>query len=90
MCVCVCAVRDAQCFYGDTSSVAGVPSSGGLLVGARLGLKAIRAVPQVECLLHGRQDVIKGAPSVCVCVRVCKFPPCPMADVWALTVQLHV
>lgn len=62
-------------FYGDTSSVAGVPSSGGLSVGARLGLKAIWAVPQVECLLHGRQDVIKGAlgVSVCVCVRVFPF-----------------
>lgn len=66
-------MRDAQ--YGDTSSVAGVPSSGGLSVGARLGLKAIWAVPQVECLLHGRQDVIKGAPSVCVCVCVCKSRP---------------
>lgn len=58
-------------FYGDTSSVAGVPSSRGLSVGVRLGLKAIWAAPQVECLLHGCQDVIKGALGVSVCVYVC-------------------
>lgn len=74
MCVCVPVYVQSEepcVFYGDTSSVAGVPSSGGLLVGARLGLKAIWAVPQVECLLHGRQDVIKGALGVSVCVCTC-------------------
>lgn len=74
MCVCVPVYEQSEetcVFYGDTSSVAGVPSSGGLSVGARLGLKAIWAVPQVECLLHGRQDVIKGALGVSVCVCTC-------------------
>lgn len=52
---------EVQCvFYDGTSSATGVLSSGELLAGARLGLKAW-PIPRVECLPYGCQDVMTGA-----------------------------
>lgn len=74
MCVSVYVRLEEDCvFYGDTSSVAGVPSSGDLLVGARLRLKAMGCPTSgmPAAWPPGCHEGSPGCVSVCVCACAC-------------------
>lgn len=80
MCLCACVfVCGWKCvFYGDTSTVTGVLSSRDLLVGARLGLKAMGCPTSgmPATWPPGCHEGSSGCVSVCVCM--CASTDCLM------------